>query len=434
MRNIKALIILLLSFNLYSAEFIIHDVNNSNTQKSYIILPYLFSSDTTGLTTGVAGILHGYYQPQMTMFATAFVGSMEDLGSEQARSKGAIFGIRSYKPDFSKRTFINFLGSYAYYPNQRLYINGSNDSKQKLQSTNPNETTPLQTHGYNNWFKLDFHYVLPIGDNETQALQTINLDKGIAIDNKKVGGTPFYTGQTIIGTEFFYTKWTADKLLEDPSYNTNGVRVYIEHDNTDYPDNPSRGYNFKLRYSQDFGLSNSTQSWNSLDASYSHYFNLENFSWSRQNVIALNLWSAYSPSWEKDKKLHPENQNAVIEKHQPPMWEGARLGGWNRLRAYDSNRFSDKAAFYIGSEYRVIPKQNPLRSKKWMPVNIDWFQLVLFAEAGRVAPDYNSKLLQDMKSDIGFSLRALAAKVPVRFDMAFGSEGSSMWVMIEQPF
>ncbi|MFK5937660.1 MAG: BamA/TamA family outer membrane protein, partial [Sulfurimonas sp.] len=365
MKHFKALIILFIFYNLYSAEFVIHDVNNSDTQKSYILLPYLFSSDTMGLTTGVAGIMHGYYQPQMTMFATAFVGSIEDLGSEQARSKGAIFGISSYKPEFSKRIFINFLGSYAYYPNQRLYLNGSNESKQNIQSTTPNEATPLQTQGYNNWFKLDFHYVLPLGDNEMQALQTINLDKGITVDEKIVGGIPFITGQTILGTEFFYTKWTADKLLEDPSYKTNGARVYLEHDNTDYPSNPSRGYNFKFQYSQDFGLFNSIQSWNSLDASYSHYFDFENFSWSRQNVIALNVWSAYSPSWEQNKKLHPDNPNALIEKHQPPMWEGARLGGWNRLRAYDSNRFSDKAAFYVASEYRIIPKQNPLRSQKW---------------------------------------------------------------------
>ncbi|MEA3523627.1 MAG: hypothetical protein U9R50_11735 [Campylobacterota bacterium] len=43
-------------------------------------------------------------------------------------------------------------------------------------------------------------------------------------------------------------------------------------------------------------------------------------------------------------------------------------------------------------------------------------------------------MLSDMKYDAGFSIRALAAKLPVRFDMAFGEEGSSMWVMIQQPF
>lgn len=62
------------------------------------------------------------------------------------------------------------------------------------------------------------------------------------------------------------------------------------------------------------------------------------------------------------------------------------------------------------------------------------FQTVLFAEAGRVAPQYNASLLKEMRYDVGFSLRALAAKVPVRFEMAWGEEGSTMWVMIKQPF
>jgi len=209
------------------------------------------------------------------------------------------------------------------------------------------------------------------------------------------------------------------------------VRLYLEHDNTDYADNPSRGYNFKLKSSFDFGFSNSSQSWNSLEASYSHYFELPNFSWSRQNVIALNSWSAYSPSWDATQKA----ENSFLDKNQPPMWEGARLGGYTRMRAYDQNRFSDKAAIYFAAEYRLILGLNPLEKQKWAPVSIDWFQTVLFAEAGRVAPKYDVKeLMSDMKYDVGVSLRALTAKVPMRLEIAYGAEGVNMWVMIKQPF
>jgi len=88
----------------------------------------------------------------------------------------------------------------------------------------------------------------------------------------------------------------------------------------------------------------------------------------------------------------------------------------------------------VATEYRIIPQLNPMRDQKWNPIAIDWFQAVLFAEAGRVHGSYNQTLLHDLKYDVGFSLRALAAKVPVRFEMAFGEEGSSMWVMIKQPF
>ena len=441
----KTIFLLLIVVNLNATEFIVEDVNSSKKHSSWIALPYIFSTDSMGLTVGAVGIFSGYIQPQMTIVATAFIGStqeVEKLNSddstniEYSRAKGFILAIDGYRPNFSKRTFISFLGSYAYYPNQRLYLDGSHQSKQDLDSNNPKETTPFQTQGFNNWFKLDARYVLPWGESKESVLPTIKLKRGIAVNRDKIGGgIPFITGQSTIGSEYFYTKWTADKLIQKPEFRTNGLRFFFIHDNTDYPDNPSRGYSMKLQTSIDFGWTNSSQSWNSIEAQYSHYIEMPKFSWARQNVIALNTWSAYSPSWDKSKKLNPDDPNSIIDAHQPPMFEGARLGGFYRMRGYDSNRFNDKSALYFATEYRVIPNFNPMRNQKWSPIAIDWFQAVIFAEAGRVAPEYNiSTLLNDMKYDAGFSIRALAAKVPLRFDMAFSDEGSSMWVMVKQPF
>jgi hypothetical protein len=441
---IRIFLALLVSYTLsFSKEFIVQDLNETAPVKQWVALPYVFSADSTGLTGGVVGLWTGYIQPQMTMALTVYVGEeleVQDYSSNQsskkARTAGIFFAVTGYKPSFSERIFIDVLGSYAYYPNQRIYLDGGNDSVQNLESSDIYEYSPLQTQGYNNWAFVDFSYVLPMGESKEQVLPTIVLDRGIAVNRENVGGgVPFVSGQTTVGTEIFYSKWTVDKISQEPSLNTNGVRLYLEHDNTDYPDNPSRGYSFNLQYSQDFGLADSTQSWNALEAEYSHYFELPNYSWSRQNVLAFNAWSAYSPSWQKGEKLNPQNTNPVLDKHQTPMWEGARLGGWDRLRAYDSNRFNDKAAIYGAIEYRIIPEFNPMRGQAWNPFKIDWFQTVLFAEAGRVHSSYNlGELLNDMKYDVGFSLRALAAKVPVRFEMAFGEEGSSMWVMVKQPF
>lgn len=425
-----------------ASEFIVEDINASKKQAHWIVLPYFFSSESMGFTSGLVGIFNGFFQPQMTIVASAFAGESLEVQKlnggpvaqqEEARTSGAFLGITGYKVPYSKRMFLSFLGSYAYYPNQRLYLDGSNDSKQELASDSPLEKTPLQTQGYNNWMKLDLRYVLPWGESKERVLPVIKMRKGIPVNRDSVGGgIPFVTGQTIVGTELFYTKWSADKLIEEPSLNTNGLRLYLEHDNTDYRDNPTRGYHLKVRFSGDLGWGDSTQSWNALEADYSHYLSFEEFSWTRQNVLALSTWSAYSPSWDQASRLRT---GSVLDRGQPPMWEGARLGGWNRMRAYDSNRFNDKAAIYFAAEYRVIPELNPMRDQKWNPIPIDWFQTVLFAEAGRVAPEYDlGTLLSNMKYDVGFSIRALAAKVPVRFDMAFGEEGSTMWVMIKQPF
>ena len=409
-------------------------------QTSWIVLPYIFSSESMGTTVGAVGIFDGFIQPQMTMVATLFAGEnleVEEVrqpgssDTEEAHTTGGMFAINSYKTPFSDRVFVSGMGVYAYYPNQRLYLDGSNDSVQNLE-TQPS-VTPLQTQGYNNWFEADVRYVLPWGESRNNALPVVQLNHGIPVNRSEYGGgSLFTTGQTIIGSEFFYTKWTADKFIEDPSLNTNGVRLYLEHDNTDYAKNPSRGYHLLGKVAADFGLGNSTQSWNALELDYSHYFELDNFSWTRQNVIAVNAWTAYSPSWDSSEPLY---ENGLLDKNQTPMWEGARLGGWNRMRAYDSNRFNDKAAIYGAVEYRLIPMINPMKDKKWNPIAIDWFQTVLFVEAGRVAPKYDiGTLFSDLHYDVGFSLRALAANVPVRFEMAFGDEGSAMWVMLNQPF
>ncbi len=420
-----------------ASEFITEELNRpEQKQSTWMVLPYIFSSDSMGLTGGAVAIFDGFVQPQMTIVATAFMGEELDVKetfnneADQKRTQGGMLAVSSYNPSFSDRLFISFLGAYAYYPNQRLYLEGGNDSVKDLES---DTLTPLQTQGDNDWFNLDFRYVLPWGESENTILPEIQLRRGIAVNRDLTGGGEVFTsGQTILGSEIFYSEWSAERFIEEPAINSNGLRLYLEHNNTDYPRNPSRGYAFTGKLSADFGLGNSTQSWNALEFDYSHYIELPNFSWSRQNVLAFNGWTAYSPSWDKSAKLHP---NGVLDKHQTPMWEGARLGGWTRMRAYDSNRFNDKAAIYGAIEYRLIPSLNPMADQHWSPFPIDWFQTVIFVEAGRVAEQYNiTTLLSDMKFDVGFSVRALAAKVPVRFEMAFGDEGSAMWVMLNQPF
>lgn len=416
------------------AEFIAEDVNEGNRTQSWIVLPYAFSSDTTGFTAGAVGIWNGYGQRQMTWIATAFAGAEQQvervtLNAQTpavARASGAILAINNYRPGFLNRLFISLFGSYGYYPNQKLYIDGANDS---------DADDVLETQGYNNWFYFSFRYVLPLGEGADDPVTTYRLDRGLPVNRGGYGGgLPFVTGRTIVELRPTFNRWTVDKLVEEPQWTTVNVKLRLEHDNTDYIDNPSRGYGFALQYADDPGLGDSTQSWNALEASFTQYISLPLPSWQRFNVIALNAWSAWSPSWDADESLGAGN-DGLIAAHRPPPWEGARLGGWERLRGYPSNRYNDKAAVYYGAEYRFIPDFNPLRGKKWMPFAIDWFEGVVFAETGRVAPRYDPATLHShMKFDVGFSLRALAAKVPLRFDIASGSEGINMWVMVGQTF
>lgn len=423
------------------AEFISQDVRDGNKTASWIALPYAFNSESMGFTGGVVGIFNGYLQPQMTIIATVFRG--ESLGVEKnyapgdsqdthANSEGVALVIYGYRPEFLDRMFISLYGSYAYYPNQKLYLDSSNNST-KVEADDPNAGTsisPFRTQGFNNWAYVNFRYMLPWGELENNPITTYKLNRGIPVNRDNYGnGLPFVSGRSIIELRPFLTNWTADRLSQEPNWKTNGLKLTFQHDNTDYINNPTRGYGFKVQYAQDFGAHDSSQAWNNIEGEFSKYVELPELYYTRGQSLAFNAWSAYSPSWNKNPNLNFTNNN------QPPPWEGPRLGGWTRMRAYDSNRFHDKAAIYYGAEYRVIPQFNPLQDEKWLPIPIDWFQTVLFAEAGRVAPSYDlSTLHSDMKADVGFSIRALAAKVPVRFDMAFGSEGSNMWVFIGQPF
>jgi len=435
-----------LIYTLQATEFIVQNIKrDDNKSSTWIALPYAFSSNSTGLTGGVAGIFHGFLQPQMTMVVTAFRG--EELpvnefnrgvvSEEKAYAKGLFIGITGVRIPYTERLFVSFLGMRAYYPNQQLYVDGTNGSERDVENLDLNNLTPFQTQGWSNWAYLDFRYILPIGESKVQVLPVIETSKGIAVNRGDVGGgIPFVTGQTLIGIKPFYQHWTADKLIPNAFISTNGLKGYIEHDNTDYPDNPSRGYSMQFKYAQDFGQGDSTQNWNALEAEYSHYIELPIPTWMRQQVIALNGWTAYSPSWDNHSPIKKEDGSgdSAFDKGQPPMWEGGRLGGYDRMRAYDTNRFNDKAAIYGTVEYRMIPNFNPMSDQEWSPIPIDWFQGVLFGEVGRVAPEYSGELLKDMKYDVGFSLRALAATVPVRFEMAWGTEGSTMWVMMKQPF
>ena len=404
----------------------------------WVILPYMFSSESTGLVGGVGTIAQGLLQPQTTLVASIFYGVEEDIitnGVETAESfSGGFISYSNLKIPYTDRLFFSFWGLNKYTPKGMYYINGSMDSK---------EGSGLLSSGETNYFYTTLSYVLPIGEGLNNPDGKYKLRDGFAMDREGFGnGTPFTTGRTKIGLETFYitqdydnwldiAKWTG--ITSKPEWNSSGFKLFLEHDNTDFDLNPSRGYSFSAKYSQDGGGGDNLQSWDFLEFKYSKYFELDNFSFSKQDVLAINGWTGYSFSWDTDSEVFP-----AIATERPPLDEGGRLGGMMRMRGYDSNRFSGKAVLYGTAEYRSILKYNPFQSEKFLkkhtPIAIDWFQIVGFVEAGAVSDGYDSNLITDMKFDVGLSLRAMAAELPVRFDVAYGDEGVNMWVMIHHPF
>jgi hypothetical protein len=106
------------------------------------------------------------------------------------------------------------------------------------------------------------------------------------------------------------------------------------------------------------------------------------------------------------------------------------------MRAFPTGRFRDKSAVYYSAEMRFTPQFQEMRD--WPIINyfdVDWFQIVPFIEAGRVAEDYNADLFtKDLKFDAGIGLRAMAFRSVFRLDFAFSDEGGAVTAMISQPF
>ena len=437
MKNNNPLLLSLVTATLLSVQPL-HASNEQNIteSKDWIVLPYAFSSASTGLAGGIGVIRQGLLQPQTTMVASIFGGTDQDVvtngisGTENFL--GGFFSFSDYKLPFTNRFFFSMVGLKSFSPKQKYYFEGTNNS-------NPNNA--LTTAGESNFINTTFEYVLPIGEGVKNPEGLYRLQNGFAQGREEYGNdTPFVTGRTSIGIKTFYQEdsfenWSAFALWRNktsdstPVWNTNGLRFFLSHDNTDYDLNPSRGYHFDLQYSKDFGKGDSVQSWDFLEFKFNKYYSLDTFSFTQQNVLALSVWTGYSFSWDSENEIAPG-----IAKNRPPTWEGPRLGGLFRMRGYENNRFSDKAVFYATAEYRAVLDYNPLKKNSLVPVAVDWLQVVAFVEAGRVNDTYNFDLLTDLKYDAGISLRAMVAQLPVRFDIAYGDEGANMWVMIQHPF
>ena len=419
-------------------QFVFSTESNTSVEKekSWIFLPFVFSTDSAGLSGGVGVIKQGLMQPQTTFVAAIFGGLSKDITTngeaETANLSGGFISFSDIRLPNTERLFFSFAGMKSYFPKEHYHLNGSNDSS---------EDDVFVSSGDINFFHTTFRYVLPIGDGLQNPGGACALQDGFAIGRHACGsGTPIFSGITSIGLKTFYQSntfenwqafpmWENGDLTSAPKWETNGLRFFLTHDNTDFDINPSTGYHFEVQYSKDFDWGDSSQSWDFLEAKYNHYIRLDTFSFTKQNVLALSLWTGYSFSWDNENELAPG-----LDTHRPPIWEGANLGGYSRMRGYDKYRFSDKAVSYATAEYRAILNYNPFKDHPLVPFKVDWLQLVGFVEIGRVHDQYNFDLLSDMKYDAGVSFRAMVEEIPMRLEIATGDEGTNVWLMVNQPF
>jgi outer membrane protein assembly factor BamA len=329
-----------------------------------------------------------------------------------------------------ERLFIDPVFSTGYFVDNNAYMNGNPDfSSQRAGSNDSDKNNYITGKGWDNFARVNFKYLLPIGSGKEKIINSYHVKDGLLEAGASGGESwhPLASGRTFLQMRPFFRSMQINSNEVDLVQKTNGLDFSLFWDNRNFVLNPSAGNSLLLKASRDFGVLGSTNPWTSYSAEQDIYFSLGSSDWFRQQVIALDMWTAYSPSWE--------NQLDGSIKNRPPTFAGATLGGLWRMRAYPSQRFSDKAGIYYGAEYRMIPEWTSFNSWLRERLQVQWLQIVPFAEAGRVAPDWKlDELHTKMKWDAGVGLRAMVKGLVVRLDLAGSREGSSIQMMVGQPF
>lgn len=399
--------------------------NPKKGTKSELILPYAFSTESMGVTMGVGGGMKGYGQDQLLVAGTAFASFDSAVA--------AYLGMWDYRPTFADRFFFGAQGMVGHYPTQRAYTSiafepdvtrpGSNDS---------GENQYGEDSGYDNWTDFRLEFVFPMGSARNDALQHYRI-KGGLLQSAPVGGStwnPMESGVTtlLLRQHNRYRSFELDEGEVDATMHP--VQLALSYDNTDYPTNPSTGSSQYIGITHDFGWLESPDDWTFVEFETSKYFSLGSSDWARQRIIALNLWTGETPSWEEQTDA---NGNIRVT-HRAPFYEGATLGGFYRMRGYPVDRFNDRSVLYTAAEYRYTLDWNPLGNISWLRfLQSDWLQLVGFVEGGRVANDYGD-LFEDWKVDGGVGIRSMFAGAVVRLDVGVSEEATSAWVMFGHPF
>lgn len=381
------------------------------------ILPLAFSSETMGFSVGVAGLWKKAGQPQASLFGSA-VGSAKGTWLGFLAANNYTYSLDS-RWMFSARFYEAHYKQFDYY----LGVAASNDSK----FSDRIKADSRDSHHY-----LSANFILPLGAGVDNPIMS-----ALTPYRQVTGDAPWSSGISSLEFRPFYkARKLSNQAAIIPSSFANvdsiwGLETHLRWDNRDSAANPTNGNLTEFIVTNDFGDSNSA-SWWKWEFSHSWYWGLVPIDgWIDTHAFAFNIYTADTPSWNDTSVI-----NGELVYHRPPEFAGVNLGGLSRLRSFQSNRFIDRSAISYAVEYRMLPKWQPLGA---LPVfnwyYVPWWQWVLFAETGRVAPSYDLvELHRDLKWTAGVGMRFQVEGIVARAEMAVGSEEGSFKVMINQPF
>ncbi|MDC5820278.1 BamA/TamA family outer membrane protein [Vibrio europaeus] len=367
-------------------------------EKDSAFLPFYFSTETLGNTVGIAGVAKGVGQPQAALFGAALYTDKQSYVTllsafNYALTDQLLVSSQLYKAQFNQNPY--YIGDQ-----------GNNDSVASDKTV---------TNGLEQNYEVEFKYLLPWGNVAQNGLL------GVFQPIRDVSfASPLESGVSSISLTPFYSSRRLD--INNTTEKSTGFELILDWDNRDSVRNPTKGSHTALTTTVGAHSWQSEDRWTKVEFQNSQYFALgplgELFD---QQVLAFDFYTADTPNWNNER---------------PPEQEQVSLGGLYRLRGYTSGRFHGRSAVHYSAEYRVIPEWQPLDEIPLLNYyDLPWWQWVFFAEAGRVADQYDFKTLhRDMKWNLGGAVRFQVEGIVVRAEYAQGADEGTFRVMINQPF
>lgn len=374
----------------------------------FVAVPYIFSTETLSVATGVAGVIKHAGQVQASAFGLALYTSND--------SWVAYLGLNNYLIPGTEQWLFSAETYQGHYTEGIYYLPISNAA-----NLSPEDTQRIVTVGDEGFSKLHFSYVLPMGHGAQGAVNSLRPVK----DN--IHWNPLASGVTSLRITPFSKRQELDIPAKLPD-EARGVSLRLNWDNRDNARNSTVGGETTLTVNRDFG-SNTRSSWTTWEFEQSYFHDLGASHWFQEQVLALDFYLADTPTWDNDGE-------EISQYHRPPAFAGVTLGGFDRLRGFSGKRFAGRSAVDYAVEYRMKPQWQPLQNWpvfRWYTV--PWWQWVVFAEAGKVSNEFAfDELHSDMKYTYGGAIRFEIENLVVRTELAFGGDESQIWVMVNQPF
>ena len=143
-------------------------------------LPYAFYNENFGFAAGYVYGKVGRPQKQALMLTTAILGTKGGMGF--------LVGRDIQMPRI-ERLFFDPIVSVGYFSDNESYVDGNPDfPDERAGSNDSDEDNFVKGDGWDNFFRLNFKYLLPIGTGRDEILATYKIKDGLLISEPK-GGT-----------------------------------------------------------------------------------------------------------------------------------------------------------------------------------------------------------------------------------------------------